>query len=133
MILQAHIDMVAQKTLESAHDFSRDPIRPQISGDRVCAGQTTPDASSQLYTAVKTAFAARLGREPKTEVWHAGLECGVLQQRLPDMEMVSFGPTIEGGTRRGSGWKLPPWPNVGEPCWRFWEKAFSLRICKAFI
>lgn len=90
VILQAHIDMVAQKTLESAHDFSRDPIRPQISGDRVCARQTMPDASSQLYAAVKTAFAAWLGCEPKTEVLHAGLVCGVLRQRLPDVEMVYF-------------------------------------------
>lgn len=54
-----------------------------------------PDASSELFAAAKPVFAARLGYEPKTEVLHAGLECGLMRQRLPGVEMISFGPTIE--------------------------------------
>ena len=27
---------------------------------------------------------------------HAGLECGILGTNYPDMEMISFGPTIRG-------------------------------------
>jgi dipeptidase D len=27
---------------------------------------------------------------------HAGLECGILGTNYPDMDMISFGPTIEG-------------------------------------
>ena len=27
---------------------------------------------------------------------HAGLECGILGQNYPDMDMISFGPTILG-------------------------------------
>ena len=27
---------------------------------------------------------------------HAGLECGILGQNYPDMDMISFGPTIKG-------------------------------------
>ena len=26
---------------------------------------------------------------------HAGLECGIIQGVMPDMDMISFGPTIE--------------------------------------
>ena len=55
-----------------------------------------PDASSQLFAAAKAVFTRHLGREPKVEVLHAGLECGLMGERLPHTEMISFGPTIEG-------------------------------------
>ena len=56
----------------------------------------TPDASSKLFAATRTVFRDYLGREPRIEVIPAGLECGLMQERLPEVEMVSFGPTIEG-------------------------------------
>jgi len=28
---------------------------------------------------------------------HAGLECGIIGEKYPGMDMVSFGPTLEGG------------------------------------
>lgn len=31
---------------------------------------------------------------PAVKVMHAGLECGIIQGVMPDMEMISFGPTI---------------------------------------
>ncbi len=34
------------------------------------------------------------GREPKVEAIHAGLECGILASKLPDMDCVSMGPDI---------------------------------------
>jgi dipeptidase D len=33
--------------------------------------------------------------EPRLSAIHAGAECGVIGQRVPDMDMVSFGPLIE--------------------------------------
>ena len=36
------------------------------------------------------------GKKPKVAACHAGLECGILGQNYPDMDMISFGPTIEG-------------------------------------
>ncbi len=33
--------------------------------------------------------------KPKIEVIHAGLECGILGDNIPGMDMISFGPTIE--------------------------------------
>ncbi len=56
----------------------------------------TPDASSELFAAARQVFRDYLGREPRIEVIPAGLECGLMQQRLPEVEMISFGPTIEG-------------------------------------
>jgi dipeptidase D len=36
------------------------------------------------------------GEEPHVAACHAGLECGILGQNYPDMDMISFGPTIKG-------------------------------------
>ena len=30
------------------------------------------------------------------ELIHAGLECGVIGDKMPGMDMISFGPTIQG-------------------------------------
>ncbi len=34
--------------------------------------------------------------EPKVRAIHAGLECGLFLEKYPDLEMVSFGPTLRG-------------------------------------
>ena len=36
------------------------------------------------------------GEIPKVEVIHAGLECGVLQSKLPGLDAIAFGPEIFG-------------------------------------
>jgi dipeptidase D len=35
-------------------------------------------------------------RKPSVVACHAGLECGILGTNYPDMDMISFGPTIRG-------------------------------------
>lgn len=44
----------------------------------------------------KEVFQEVIGREAKVGAIHAGLECGVIGERIPGMDMVSFGPTIRG-------------------------------------
>jgi dipeptidase D len=34
--------------------------------------------------------------KPDVVACHAGLECGILGTNYPDMDMISFGPTIKG-------------------------------------
>ena len=36
------------------------------------------------------------GVKPIVEVIHAGLECGLFLQARPDMDMISYGPTLRG-------------------------------------
>ena len=36
------------------------------------------------------------GKDPRVTAVHAGLECGLLGERVPGLDMISFGPTIEG-------------------------------------
>ncbi|RZL11034.1 MAG: aminoacyl-histidine dipeptidase [Rubrivivax sp.] len=40
-VLQGHLDMVCQKNSDSAHDFSKDPIRPVLRDDGYLAAQDT--------------------------------------------------------------------------------------------
>ena len=51
IILQAHMDMVPQKTPESAHNFETDPIEPWIDGEWVKAKGTTLGADNGLGVA----------------------------------------------------------------------------------
>lgn len=55
-----------------------------------------PSADSPLVAATAAAYRASTGREPKVEVVHAGLECGLLSEKLPGLDAVSFGPLIRG-------------------------------------
>jgi len=55
-----------------------------------------PRAESILRDHTAAAFANMNGHLPHIEVVHAGLECGLLVQKMPDLDAVSFGPTIRG-------------------------------------
>ncbi len=51
VILQAHMDMVPQKTPESTHDFEKDPIEAYVDGEWVRAKGTTLGADNGLGVA----------------------------------------------------------------------------------
>jgi dipeptidase D len=36
------------------------------------------------------------GEKPKIKAIHAGLECGLFLEKYPNLDMISFGPTIKG-------------------------------------
>ena len=54
-----------------------------------------PDLDSKLLAIVKGLHENVLGSEPKIEAVHAGLECGLIGEMIPSMDMISFGPQIE--------------------------------------
>jgi len=58
VILQGHMDMVCQKTSESNHDFTRDPIRMKREGDWLKAEGTTLGADNGIAIALMMALAA---------------------------------------------------------------------------
>lgn len=55
-----------------------------------------PDRKSALLKTARGAYRSLFGRPVRVRAIHAGLECGVIAQRIPGMDMISFGPTIEG-------------------------------------
>ncbi|WP_288868033.1 aminoacyl-histidine dipeptidase [uncultured Alistipes sp.] len=56
----------------------------------------TPDPKSRLLAVTADAYRRLFGTEPKVRAIHAGLECGLFLEKYPDLEMVSFGPTLRG-------------------------------------
>lgn len=56
----------------------------------------SPDPSSRLLQLTVDSYRKLFAVEPKVRAVHAGLECGLFLEKYPNLEMVSFGPTIRG-------------------------------------
>jgi len=54
-----------------------------------------PNMSSPLLGAAREVFREVFSEDAKITAIHAGLECGLIGERIPDMDMLSFGPEIE--------------------------------------
>ncbi len=55
-----------------------------------------PNLASPALGVVREVYRKRWGKEPHVTAIHAGLECGLLGEKFPGLDMVSFGPQIEG-------------------------------------
>jgi dipeptidase D len=55
-----------------------------------------PDPTSHVLEVARAAFERTFGSAPRITGVHAGLECGIIGDRIPGMDMVSFGPDIRG-------------------------------------
>jgi dipeptidase D len=53
-----------------------------------------PNPESQILQVAKNVYKELYNVEPITKAIHAGLECGIIGGEYPDMDMLSFGPTI---------------------------------------
>ena len=51
-------------------------------------------AESRLRDTVVSCYKELFGKEPVVRGIHAGLECGLFSERYPQLDMVSFGPTL---------------------------------------
>ncbi len=63
-------------------------------GNGYPAWQPNPD--SELLKVAKAVHQELFGKEPEVKAIHAGLETGIIGAKFPGMDMISFGPTIEG-------------------------------------
>jgi len=55
-----------------------------------------PNLASPILKLAKRTYKELYGKEPAVKAIHAGLECGIIGERQPGMDMLSFGPTMEG-------------------------------------
>ncbi|MCX7797796.1 MAG: aminoacyl-histidine dipeptidase [Melioribacter sp.] len=55
-----------------------------------------PNVNSNLLKLSKKVYKNLYGEEPEIKAVHAGLECGVLLEKFPWLDIISLGPTIEG-------------------------------------
>ena len=55
-----------------------------------------PNLDSRILKVAKSTYQSLYGKEAEVKAIHAGLECGIIGEKFPNMDMVSFGPTLEG-------------------------------------
>ncbi|MFL2585761.1 MAG: aminoacyl-histidine dipeptidase [Parvicellaceae bacterium] len=54
-----------------------------------------PNPSSEILELMVPLYKEMFSADPKVQACHAGLECGILNERYPGLDMISFGPTIK--------------------------------------
>jgi dipeptidase D len=55
-----------------------------------------PNLESRILKTARDTYKALYGKDPAVKAVHAGLECGIIGEKYPGMDMVSFGPTMAG-------------------------------------
>ncbi len=53
-----------------------------------------PNMKSPILAAMTTSYEQLYGKRPAVTAIHAGLECGIIGSKYPNLDMISFGPTI---------------------------------------
>ena len=74
-----------------------------------------PDFDSPLLARASALHEELFGRAPAVKAIHAGLECGILKGKQPDIDILSFGPTIKGAHSPTERLKI----DTVAPFWQF--------------
>ena len=56
----------------------------------------TPNPDSRVLKVGVEVYKKMYGKEPVVRAIHAGLECGLIGEKYPQMDMISYGPTLRG-------------------------------------
>lgn len=55
-----------------------------------------PNLTSEILQITRKSYYTLFGKEPAVKAIHAGLECGLVYEKISGIDMISFGPTIRG-------------------------------------
>ncbi len=58
-------------------------------------GGWQPNINSPILNVMQQTYEEMFGKKPSVKVMHAGLECGIIQEAYPTMDMISVGPDLE--------------------------------------
>ena len=75
-----------------------------FSGDYPC---WKPSSYSPLLKIYEKVYAENCFAKPRVAVLHAGVECGILKGKYPDMDIISIGPNIIGAHTTGERVSVP--------------------------
>ena len=94
MLSRSSTDSRKRETLDQLAAIGR------LAGAKVAKGNEypgwSPNPDSPTLAICRRVYHEVLGDEPKVAAIHAGLECGIIGERVGGMDMVSLGPTIRG-------------------------------------
>lgn len=97
----AEFKLLIRSAVDSAKYALGDRIRAlfELTGGKVTFGGDypgwAPNNESPVLQVTKNTYEKVFGKKPHVVAVHAGLECGIIGGKYPNMDMVSFGPTIE--------------------------------------
>ena len=90
----------------SSVDSSKDSVAEQLKSVSELAGMNVefsgsypgwkPKPGSEIVQVLEKIYTEKFAEKPHVVACHAGLECGIIGANYPEMEMVSYGPTIRG-------------------------------------
>ncbi len=96
--------LFAQCLLRSSVDSAKEALAQKIASVFELAGATVrfsggypgwkPNMNSAILKTMIEVYKNRFGKTPEIKAIHAGLECGILGGVYPNLDMISFGPTI---------------------------------------
>jgi dipeptidase D len=98
---KAQIICNSRSSIGSALEATRSVIRAvsELAGAKVEQPEGypgwMPNLESSLLKTLKQVHKKVFNKEAVVQAVHAGLECGILGERFPGMDMISFGPTIQ--------------------------------------
>jgi len=99
---QLQVECLTRSSVESSRDDVANSLRAafELSGCEVSFGGEypgwQPKRDSKILQLVADTYVELHGEKAHVMACHAGLECGIIGEHYPNMEMVSFGPTILG-------------------------------------
>ena len=97
---EAKVEILARSSNDSMKDFLTTSLGAcfSMAGMKMkFSGQYSgwqPNTDSPILHAMQETYKELYGVEPKIQVIHAGLECGIIGAVYPNLDMISFGPTI---------------------------------------
>jgi len=80
-----------------------------------------PKPGSEIVKIMEKIYEKDFGEKPNVVACHAGLECGIIGANYPEMEMVSFGPTIRGAHSPDEKANIPS----TQKFWKFLKEILS--------
>ena len=70
----------------------------ELGGAQVVTNEGYPgwkyNPNSEILKIATESYKHLFGKEPKVLAIHAGLECGLFREKYPNLDMISFGPTL---------------------------------------
>ncbi len=99
---QIHIATSQRSSVESAKYAAAQKIGAtfRMIGAHVSHGDGypgwTPNPKSRVLKVGVEVYKKLYGKEPIVRAIHAGLECGLIGEKYPKMDMISYGPTLRG-------------------------------------
>ncbi|MGM7369785.1 M20/M25/M40 family metallo-hydrolase, partial [Acinetobacter baumannii] len=118
--------MVRSMVNQEAQDFA-EKIQAHFSQFNIGSTLTplvsgwTPNPDSAALKCLQQAYQNTFNIEPNLKVIHAGLECGIIAEHYPHLQMVSFGPDIQGAHAPGERVKV----DTVEKCWKLLVTALA--------